>query len=321
MTGGDAGSSPRPPLLRRLGPGLAGLLSLLIFLSLPLLPLLGVFTAVLSPLPLVQLLAASGGTVLGWGWVMIALSGVALGTAWPGAIAVAAGYLLIAAWPAFSVELWVRHRWSSGRWLALVTGGALAVLAGLLVALFSPQEPSHAMERLLLPSAAASPGLAGFLGGSRWSGEEMVAAAVGTVSTLAPALGALYVAAVVLWLRPRLTLLGLPVGNEPFATFSSEEWLPVAFVIGGLGWVFASGLAKWISVNLLVVVIGLYFVHGLAIIHHYLGRRLASKRLVRVAVGLIAVQMPLALGVAAAGLTDAFVRLRRGGGNEEESTE
>lgn len=321
MTGGDVEPSRMPPLLRRLGPGLAGLLSLLIFLSLPLVPLLGVFTAILSPLPLVHLFALTGGTAMGWGWVMIALIGVSLATTWPGAIGAAAGYLLIAAWPAFSVELWVRHRWSSGRWLAIVAGGALGVLAGVLVAMSHPEAPALALERLLAPSAADSPGLAGLLGVSRWSGEELVAAAVATLAALAPAIGALYVAAVALWLRPRLALLGLPVGHEPFAAFSSEEWLPVAFVIGGLGWVFASGLAKWLSVNLLVVVIGLYFVHGLAIIHHYLGRRLASKRLVRVVVGLIAVQMPLALGVAAAGLTDAFVRLRCGSRNEEESTE
>ncbi len=321
MTGGDVGFPPRPPLLRQLGPGLAGLLSLLVFLSLPLLPLLGVFTAVLAPLPLVQLLAASGGTVLGWGWVLIALTGVALASWWPGAIALTAGYLLIAAWPAFSVELWMRHRWSSGRWLALVTGGALALLAGVLAALSYPEAPSVVVERLLAPSAAASPGLAGLLGLSRWSGEEMVAAALATVSMLAPAFGALYVAAVALWLRPRLPLLGLPVGQERFASFTSEEWLPVAFIIGGLGWVLAAGVAKWFSVNILVTVLGLYFVHGLAIIHHYLGRRLASKRLVRLAVGLIAVQMPLALAVAAAGLTDAFVRLRRGGGDDEESSE
>lgn len=319
MHGGNVGAARMPPLLRRLGPGLAGALSLLVFLSLPLVPLLGVLTAILAPLPLVQLLAVSGGTVLGWGWVMIALVGLALATTWPWVLGVATGYLVVAAWPAFSVELWVRHRWVTGRWLAVVSGGALAVLVGVLVALSHPESPAAMVERLLSPSAAASPDLTRLLGVSRWSGEEMMAAALAAVSTLAPAIGALYVAAVALWLRPRLPVLGLPVGQEPFAEFSSDEWLPVAFVAGGLGWVFAPGLAKWISVNLLVVVVGLYFVHGLAIIHHYLGRRLAANRLVRVVVGVLAVQMPLALVVAAAGLTDAFVRLRRGGRDEEGS--
>lgn len=308
-----------PPLFRRLGPGLAGALSLLVFLSLPLVPLLGVLTAILSPLPLVQLLAVSGGTVLGWGWVMIALVGLALATTWPWVLGVAAGYLVVAAWPAFSVELWVWRRWGTGRWLAVVSGGALAVLVGVLIALSHPESPAATVERLLAPSAATSPDLARMLGVSRWAGEAMMASALTAVSALAPAIAALYVAAVALWLRPRLPVLGLPVGREPFAAFSSEEWLPVAFVAGGLGWVFASGLAKWISVNLLVVVVGLYFVHGLAIIHHYLGRRLAANRLVRVVVGVLAVQMPLALVVAAAGLTDTFVPLRRSSRDEEGS--
>lgn len=319
MHGGDVGAARLPPLFRRLGPGLAGALSLLVFLSLPLVPLLGVLTAVLSPLPLLQLLAASGGTLTGWGWVMIALLGLALATGWPWVIGVATGYLVVAAWPAFSVELWVRRRWGTGRWLAVVSGGALAVLVGVLIALSHPESPADTVARLLAPSAATSPDLARVLGVSRWAGEEMMASALTAVSTLAPAIAALYVAAVALWLRPRLPVLGLPVGREPFAAFSSEEWLPVAFVAGGLGWVFASGLAKWISVNLLVVVAGLYFVHGLAIIHHYLGRRLAANRLVRVVVGVLAVQMPLALVVAAAGLTDAFVRLRRSSRDEEGS--
>ncbi len=319
MHGGDVGAARLPPLFRRLGPGLAGALSLLVFLSLPLVPLLGVLTAILSPLPLVQLLAVSGGTVLGWGWVMIALVGLALATTWPWVLGVAAGYLVVAAWPAFSVELWVWRRWGTGRWLAVVSGGALAVLVGVLIALSHPESPAATVERLLAPSAATSPDLARMLGVSRWAGEAMMASALTAVSALAPAIAALYVAAVALWLRPRLPVLGLPVGREPFAAFSSEEWLPVAFVAGGLGWVFASGLAKWISVNLLVVVVGLYFVHGLAIIHHYLGRRLAANRLVRVVVGVLAVQMPLALVVAAAGLTDTFVPLRRSSRDEEGS--
>ena len=40
----------RPPL-RHVGPGVAGVLSLLAFLSLPLLPILGVFVALAGPLP------------------------------------------------------------------------------------------------------------------------------------------------------------------------------------------------------------------------------------------------------------------------------
>jgi uncharacterized protein YybS (DUF2232 family) len=69
----------------------------------------------------------------------------------------------------------------------------------------------------------------------------------------------------------------------------------------------------------LVTVLGLYFMHGLAIIHFYLGPRLAANRWVRLAVALLALQMPLALVVSVLGLADSFFRLRRSGAVDEGS--
>ncbi|NCO69558.1 MAG: DUF2232 domain-containing protein [Acidobacteria bacterium] len=77
---------------------------------------------------------------------------------------------------------------------------------------------------------------------------------------------------------------------------------------------------KWLGGNMLFTVLGLYFVHGLAIIHFYLGRRLAGNRWVRVGVGVLCVQVPLAGVVSVLGLIDAFFRLRRGSGSDEEKT-
>ena len=107
-------------------------------------------------------------------------------------------------------------------------------------------------------------------------------------------------------------MLGLSRGAEAFAAFTSEEWLPVGFALGGLGWVFAAGLAKWFAANLFVVVLGLYFLDGLAIIHYYLGRRLAGNRWIRLALAFFALQVPFAFVLTAAGLTDTFFSLRRG---------
>ena len=119
-------------------------------------------------------------------------------------------------------------------------------------------------------------------------GEELVARATRTVAYLAPSLAASYVLAGALWLRPRLPLLGLPRGGEPFPLYSSDEWLPVGFAVGGLGWVFAPEPYKWLAANLLVTVLGLYFVHGLAIILFHLGRRFGSNRWVRLGVVVLA---------------------------------
>jgi hypothetical protein len=144
-------------------------------------------------------------------------------------------------------------------------------------------------------------------------GEELMARAMQVVAYLTPSMAAMYVLSGALWLRPRLPLLGLPRGSEPFPLYTSEEWLPVGFVVGGLGWVFAPEPYKWLAANLLVTVLGLYFVHGLAIILFYLGRRFGMNRWVRLGVVVLALQIPVALVFSALGLADTFFGLRRGG--------
>ncbi|MFI5143540.1 MAG: hypothetical protein ACHQHM_05895, partial [Thermoanaerobaculales bacterium] len=118
-------SSP-PPLLRWFGPGLAGLFSLFAFVSLPLfagLPLLsfvGVFLALLAPLPLVHLVATGRPSFLAWGWVAVGLVAAVLLFEQTWLVGVCVGYLLVGAWPAVSVEIWLRRSWGTGRWTAVV---------------------------------------------------------------------------------------------------------------------------------------------------------------------------------------------------------
>jgi len=83
--------------------------------------------------------------------------------------------------------------------------------------------------------------------------------------------------------------------------------------------VFLPEPGKWLATNLLVVVLCLYFVHGLAIIHYYLGPQLTASRWVRVGVGMVF--LPIAPVLSALGLADCFVRLRRGGDLDEGSIE
>jgi uncharacterized protein YybS (DUF2232 family) len=183
---------------------------------------------------------------------------------------------------------------------------------------FSPAHPAEAMAEQLQTAVSETAKTFGTLGGDLGAA-ELLAQGVQLSAYLVPALGALFVLSAALWLRPRLPLLGLPRGEEPFAHYASEEWLPLAFAVGGLGWVFAPPLPKWLATNLFVTVLGLYFLHGMAIIHFYLGRRLGTNRWVRLAVALIALQIPVALALSALGLTDAFFRLRRGGAYDEGS--
>jgi hypothetical protein len=187
------------------------------------------------------------------------------------------------------------------------------MMAGVLAAVFYPVFPADGLSVLLERATAGATEMARALGSSGAGVQEMLTWAVHATAYLAPALGGLYVLSGALWLRPRLPLLGLPRGAEPFALYSSEEWLPLGFALGGLGWVFLSEPGKWLATNLFVTVLGLYFVHGLAIILFYLGRRFGGNRWVRFGVALFALQMPVALVFSVLGLADSFFRLRRGG--------
>jgi uncharacterized protein YybS (DUF2232 family) len=307
--------------LRRLpaGPAVAGVLSFAALASLAFVPVLGAVMALLAPVPLVHLGAGGRPSILGWGWVAVAVAGAALYWKSTPLAAVLLAYMLIAVLPAVACELWARHPWPTGRWAAGIAGSALAAAAAFATALFLPEHPAAAIAASLRGALEESVKAFGSLGGGAGTA-DLLAQGVELSAYLAPAFVAMYVLAAALWLRPRLPLLGVPRGGEPFAFYASEEWLPVAFAVGGLGWVLAPPLAKWLAANLFATVLGLYFLHGTAIIHFYLGRRLGTNRWVRLAVALIALQIPVALALCALGLTDAFYRLRRGGaydgGNE-----
>jgi uncharacterized protein YybS (DUF2232 family) len=293
---------------------MAGLFSLLVFASLILLPFIGVFLALLAPLPLVHVVATGRPSFLAWGWVAVGLVGAVLVWHQTWMVAAATGYLLVAVWPTVSIETWLRRQWTTGRWAAVVALVALAISAGVMIAVFYPAAPAEALGDIFTRNSGTND-LVRKLGEAS-GGEELMAQAIRLVAYLAPSAVALYVLWVVFWLRPRLPLLGLPRGSESIAQYASEEWLPVAFAVGGLGWVFAPEPAKWLAANLLVAVLGLYFVHGLAIIFFHLGRRFGENRWVRLGVVVFALQVPVALVVSALGLTDSFFRLRRGGADD-----
>ena len=312
-----ASASPpsKPPSLRFVGPGMAGLFSLLVFASLPLLPLVGVFLALLASLPLVHVVATGRPSFLAWGWVAVGMAGAVLVWHQPWMVAATAGYLLVAVWPAVSVETWLRRPWSTGRWAAIVALVALGIAVAVMTAVVYPAAPAEALTQALARAGGGAASLGKLLGEGA-GGEALVAQALHMAAYLAPSFTALYVLTAALWLRPRLPLLGMARGAEPFPLYTSEEWLPVGFALGGLGWVFAPEPAKWLAANLLVTVLGLYFVHGLAIILFYLGRRFGENRWVRLGVMVFALQVPVALVFSALGLADSFFRLRRGGADD-----
>ncbi|MGC8915857.1 MAG: DUF2232 domain-containing protein [Thermoanaerobaculum sp.] len=296
---------------------MAGIVSLLFYAALFLVPLVGGFVALLSPLPLARELSLRRPAMAAWGWVLVTLTGAAL--LLPGFLPplVAAGYLLVAVWPVVAVEVGERRGWPAGRWLAVLTLGAWALATAFASAFFGLGEVAEALPRWAARWVAEH-GEAAKLWGLGQA--ELMQTAAGFAGYLAPFLAAVYVMGEGLWLWSRLPLLGLGQNRQPFVAYASEEWLPLGFVVGGLGWVFAPGFWGFCAANLLATVLALYFVHGTAIILAYLGPRWGSNRWVRMAVVVLGIQVPLAFVYAGLGLLDSFVNLRPKPDNEGSSS-
>ncbi|MFZ5804707.1 MAG: hypothetical protein ACOY7U_07615 [Acidobacteriota bacterium] len=299
------------------GPFVAGVVSLLFYGALFLVPLIGGFVALLSPLPLVRELALGRPAFTAWGWVLVVLVGGAFLAPSSWLTLAVTGYLLVAVWPTVSVEVWQRRPWSTGRWLAILTLGAWAVASSVAAAFLGPERVAEELPQLTVRWMLGHQQTAKLWG----LGEsELLQAVAGMLGYLTPFLVAIYVMGVGLLLWSKLPLLGFAQGRESFLAYVSEEWLPLGFVVGGLGWVFAPGAWGWLAANLLACVLALYFVHGTAIILAYLGPRWGSSRWVRMAVVVLGIQVPIAFIYAGLGLLDSFVRLRPSSDNEGSSS-
>lgn len=299
------------------GPFVAGVASLLFYGALFLVPLIGGFVALFSPLPLLREQALGRPAFAAWGWVLVVLVGGALVAPSSFLVLAATGYLLVAVWPAVSVEAWQRRAWPPGRWLAVLTLGAWALVSSVAVAFLNPEKVTEKLPQLVVQWVQDHDSAARFWG----LGEsDLLQAAAAMAGYLAPFLVAVYVMGVGLLLWSKLPLLGFVEGRESFLTYTSEEWLSLGFVAGGLGWVFAPGVLGWLAANLLACVLALYFVHGTAIILAYLGPRWGSSRWVRMIVVVLGIQVPIAFIYAGLGLLDSFVKLRPLPNNEGSSS-
>ncbi len=104
-----------------------------------------------------------------------------------------------------------------------------------------------------------------------------------------------YLVVLLFWARPRLALLGYPMASGAFEDYRNDEWLAVVFAVSGIGTLALGGTARWAALNVLVVVLILYFVQGLAIIRAHLARWIGRGWLVRWGVVLLSLQVPMPL--------------------------
>jgi len=297
-----------PFLPVRLGVVTAGLLSVLLYLSLLGLPLLGVFVAPMAAVPVIQVRAGGRPPVLAWGWPALLLATVAV-VGGATALGVLVGYLLLVAWPATTAEWWSEGGWTEGRWVAVTTALGLVLVLALAAAL-SGGDPVGATRALIHRAGLQAEPMYLDLGFGRGEIALMLDRAERTLGWVLPGMLTGYLVMTLFWLRPRLPFVGLPVEVGPFEQYRNDEWLPAAFAAAGAGTVLLHGVPRWVAVNALMVVLILCFVQGLAIIRAHVARFVGRGLLVRWGLGLICLQVPLVFLVAALGMIDSFRSLR-----------
>jgi hypothetical protein len=301
----------RPP---RLGAVAAGAVSLLLAGSLVFLPFFGLLIAPLGAIPVVQLAASGRRSVAAWGWVVALLAGAvavtSLGGDAAGTLAVLVGYLLVVVLPAVSIEAWRSSGSSDGRWIATATACVAVLSMTVVIASTWPQDPVSGVSAGLRRASAQ---VESFYQGTSLPRSEVAATVEQIERAVAwglPSMVVAYLVAVLFWLRSRLPLLGFPLPVEPFERWRNDEWLAAAFVVTGAGTLVLAGTWRWVAVNLLVAVLILYFTQGLAMIRAHLARLVGRGWLVRWAVVLLCLQVPLVFMVAALGVADSFANLR-----------
>ncbi len=316
-TSGASGPEPDPLVRgfrrRPLGAAAAGALSLMLAASLLVLFPLGLVIAPLAVVPVLQRSQAGHPSVLAWGWVVAVLAVLALTGATVLGLPVVlflVTYLMVVVVPVVSIELWRRIGCDEGRWAAATTAAGSLLCMALVMVLAWPAAPLDGLAEWWRQAAASAEESYRALGVS--SGQLELA--LDAVEPVAPwALTSLPVACLIVvlfWVRPRLPFLGFPQPVVPFERFRVDEWLPAGFALAGIGTLVLGGTARWVSLNLLIAVLLLYFVQGLAMIRAHLARWIGRGWLVRWGVALLCLQGPLPLLVAVLGLADGFFPLR-----------
>lgn len=305
--GSSAHEPARPPSL---GPVASGLISLFLAGSFVLLGPIALIVAPLAVIPVLRFEGERGGSALVWGPVVVILAAVASAGGGTVALAVLSAYLLVAVLPTISVVVWLRSGWPEGRWAAVTVMAFALILVTAAVVVTLPQGPVEVVAHWTKSAAEDAGELYTSMGLGRGEVQRAMDQAQWFVAWIAPSMLVFYLVAILFWIRPRLPLLGFDVPVGSFESYRSDEWLPVAFALTGLGAVVLGGTFRWVALNLLLPVLALYFVHGLAIIRAHLARWIGRGWLVRWGVAILALQMPLPAVVAMLGLVDAFRPLR-----------
>jgi hypothetical protein len=301
--------APRPQI-PRLGAAASGLVALLLVGGLFVIPFLGLLIAPLGVLPVLHYQSSGTPSYRAWGPVAALLVVAALGGFAGFALPLLGAYSLLVVLPSATVDLWVRWRWSEGQWIAAATLVGLLATLGIVAAMSAPQTPMEAIAGWMRAASEDAAELYASWGLAQGNVELALDAAERAASWVLPSVPVAYLVVVLFWMRPRLPLLGLPVPVTPFEDYRNDEWLAALFGLAGGATLLLDGTPRWAAINLLVVVLILYFVQGLAMIRAHLARWFGRGWLVRWGVALLCLQGPMPLLVAALGVADSFHPLR-----------
>lgn len=100
------------------------------------------------------------------------------------------------------------------------------------------------------------------------------------------------------------------VPGERFRSWKAPELLIWPLILGGFGMLYAQGMTERISLNVLTLLLPLYFLQGMAVITHYFQKRGIPPFLRGLGYLLVTVLSPLPLMVVAVGVFDLWVDFR-----------
>jgi uncharacterized protein YybS (DUF2232 family) len=101
------------------------------------------------------------------------------------------------------------------------------------------------------------------------------------------------------------------LAGVPFRTWKAPDLLVWLIILGGFGVFFFQGVVYQMAVNLLTVILPIYFLQGLAVIEHYFQRKSVVPTLRILGYLMMVVVNPLPVIVAGIGIFDLWVDFRR----------
>lgn len=255
------------------------------------------------------------GTLVGGGVItlvalvlLVQASGVAAGS-----------YLLQHGLGSFLLPFWLRRGWNWDRAVGASLAVTLAVAGVLLVGYAQSQnvalsEPINQYVQIEMDRAVAAAETAQMTPEER---QEFQAYAQRTAAFMLRAYPGMAVTVTGVFLLLLLVMLRAAARGRyelpgpAFSRWKSPEWMIWLLIPAGFGVLLGTGVWQTIGINLLVVVLPIYFLHGLAIVSHYFQQRQTPLLWRWLGYVMVTVFTPLPFVVLGMGVFDLWADFRK----------